>query len=925
MIQTRKLFFLLGKTFVLIVVLNLYGPTVCSAQGNTHRGVIEYQGEKVLRLSGEWKLFWKKNYARDQTIIDNIPYAYVKPAPWVLLDSLQLPSFGFASYAMDIVSNKDYEKRAIAIPAFYGAYEAYLNGLLIAKNGTITELKENAHAQLQPNTVLTSFKKGHNTLVIVVSNFHHFKGGLTKVIQIGEANYLFWMKDLLLVVMSFMIGSLLVIGSFFLGMFLFWRRDRTILYYALFAISFACRISNTDIYVLGQIFPDISGTIIMKIEYFSLYFTSVFLALYFSENAQKDIYYPIVKGFIWITVFFILFTLILPLSISSKGMKYFTFCGLLMILYGLYVTIKALINKRQGILIMAISHFLIFIGTLWAGIMSMREISYIPFIYNGFLILSFLIMSMGLAQRFGVAYETISKLQEEAIQQKNLIEQMARTRSKWFANVAHELRTPITLINGPIKQFLSRQAEKNLSNLHYIQTAERNSIRLLDMIQDVLDITRLESSTLKLEKQPVSITKLVEETVSLFESAIAIGRIGLQLYINTDFVLSVDKKRIQTILVNLLSNAVKFTHQGQIVVTVNGMEESGVKITVADTGEGMAPEEQERIFERYYQISYNNRENTGGSGIGLALSKELAQLHDGDLTVASTLGFGSQFTLSLPIECIIRQKHVSIMHDAISTLSEKAAIKRPATSHDLREILIVDDNHDMRRYIKDLLSSDYHTIGALDGVDAWDKLEHHIPDLIISDVMMPRMDGFQLLNNLRSNPKMEHISVIILTAKAGQPDRLKALSIGVDDYLVKPFDEDELLARVKHIFKNKVQMDQWREGHNETNEPDSRQQFLQQAQQVVSSSLTTPAYGIPEFADALNISQRQLYRNLKVITGLSPLHFIQEIRLQKARFILENREAKTVTEVMNKVGFQRNDHFTKIYLERFGKLPSVYM
>ncbi|MCB0374610.1 MAG: response regulator [Sinomicrobium sp.] len=261
------------------------------------------------------------------------------------------------------------------------------------------------------------------------------------------------------------------------------------------------------------------------------------------------------------------------------------------------------------------------------------------------------------------------------------------------------------------------------------------------------------------------------------------------------------------------------------------------------------------------------------------------------------------------------------------TPSEKQ-FTNPEKSHQNQSplILIVEDHPEMRNFIRQQIEPDYRVLEAKDGIEALEILEKQLPDLILSDVMMPRMDGFQLLEKIRARPHTENIPLIMLTARADSQDRLHALTIGVDDYLTKPFDERELMARIRYSLRNRLKRQQWTarlpEAEKET--PTAERQFLNRAEEVVGKAISNHAYAVIDMAEDLNLSRRQLFRKIKSATGLSPLQFIHEIRLQKARALMENKEKETVAEVMYLVGFQRSGYFAQTYFKRFGKLPSSY-
>lgn len=525
---------------------------------------------------------------------------------------------------------------------------------------------------------------------------------------------------------------------------------------------------------------------------------------------------------------------------------------------------------------------------------------------------------------------------------KDTIKQQAETlraiheaQSRWFTNIAHELRTPLTLILGPLRQSLKLHATQAYIPPGPIQLAERNSTQLLQLVNEILDVSRLEARPIALHKEITVLTRLVTETMAHFDSMAKQNGVKINLSVHDQIILHLDPPRIRKILVNLISNALKFTHRGDALTISIQLKDNYAYISVKDTGEGIAPKDLPHIFERYYQAGGGTRIQQGGTGIGLSLSLELAKLHGGNLIATSEEGKGSTFTLTLPHA---RHAATSALIDTndMTAWSEQPDMPPPTPKNakdDQQEksmILLVDDNADMRLYIRSLLPVNYQVTEAGDGMAALEHLRKNHIDLIIADVMMPRMDGFQLLERMKAQAHTASLPVIMLTARAAQEDRLHALTIGVDDYLTKPFEEEELVIRIQYLLKKQWEKKQWLAKHHApplTQEPPTNtveQEFIRRAETAVLQAIADPHYGVSEMASELLTSQRQLHRQLKALTGLSPLQFIRELRLQKAYRLLKNREKTTVAEVMYAVGFQRSDYFAKVYRARFGKLPSEH-
>lgn len=547
--------------------------------------------------------------------------------------------------------------------------------------------------------------------------------------------------------------------------------------------------------------------------------------------------------------------------------------------------------------------------------------------------------------------ETVRLRTREISRQKDKIEQQTvklkaldSAKSRFFTNISHELRTPLTLILGHLQATLRGKYGKIGTRIkNNLEASRQNSHRLLNMIEEILDLSKMEAGKLELQSKPVQLYALIDRLCDTFHTYIKGKHIHFSrnITIARERIVLLDEKKFEKILTNLLSNAVKFTEAGGSI-TVNAEEISSkaatknekrsVKITVRDTGKGIHPNDLPHIFDRFYQGGGKDTPIEGGTGIGLALSKELAELFGGSLSVESQPGAGSTFTFICPVEKTTAIAEETDMETESDIRFPKAVSQKPNTAPgnssgaETPTILIVEDHPEMRNFIRQQIEDHYQIIEAGNGMEALEVIKKQQPDLILSDVMMPRMDGFQLLSTLKANPATAHIGVIMLTARAAREDRLHALTIGVDDYLTKPFDEQELRARIQYSLRNRINKQRWNaqlpETEKETLTADRK--FLNRAQKSVIEAMSNPQYAVTDLAEDLNLSQRQVFRKIKAVTGLSPVQFIREIRLQKARSLLESKTTETVAEVMYEVGFRRSDYFARVYRKRFGKLPSAY-
>ena len=345
-----------------------------------------------------------------------------------------------------------------------------------------------------------------------------------------------------------------------------------------------------------------------------------------------------------------------------------------------------------------------------------------------------------------------------------------------------------------------------------------------------------------------------------------------------------------------------------------------------DSGRGIHEKDLPHIFERFYQSELKDAPIEGGTGIGLSLVHELVQLMDGEISVSSQMGKGSTFRVCIPVELETPVEEVS--SDAPAPITEASVFEADTSETSIHKasILVVEDHAEMRDFVCQVLRPSYQLLEAADGSEALKALNKHHVDLVISDFMMPNLDGMQLLSRMKENEATKNIPVILLTARSDMNDKLKALSIGVDEYMLKPFNPKELIIRAKNLLALKEERQQWlallaSEQEVPLSEEDT---FMNGVKQTIMEQLDNPNFGVIDLAEATATSQRSLTRKLKAFSGLSPLQYITEVRLQEARNLLESSANPSIAQVMQKVGFQTGGHFSRTFQKRFGKTPSDY-
>ncbi|PST81990.1 hypothetical protein C7T94_17545 [Pedobacter yulinensis] len=505
-------------------------------------------------------------------------------------------------------------------------------------------------------------------------------------------------------------------------------------------------------------------------------------------------------------------------------------------------------------------------------------------------------------------------------------EQLARLdrlKSMFFTNISHELRTPLTLIMSPAEQL--RREGSGMSTDERANAAEliwRNSRKLLDVINELLDLSKLETGKLRLRNEPLNLHAFIGLTFGNFSSAARYKRMNYVLDKSIPETLWViaDRDKLEKVMNNLLSNAIKFSPAGGSVRMSAVVDSGELKISVQDTGPGIHPDEQGKVFDRFYQV--DRPDAAGGTGIGLAIVKEFSELMGGSLELHSEAGQGTEFRLSLPLV---------IAEAPVSTAAQPAAplpADMPLPAGQDRKILLVEDQADMSAYVKQVLDSHYEVVQAIDGEDALSRLAGmpEPPDLILSDVMMTGMDGYSLLQRLKADPVYCHIPFVMLTAQADVHQKVRALQAGVHDYLTKPFISGELLARVNNLLENSAARKLAASEAGELPAADRMPMlspadlaWLERLENLVRGQIGRTDLLITELSYDMNLSERQMHRRVKAVTGLTPNKYIRTIRLRVAREAIDSGRYRTLAEIAQVAGFDTPAYFARLFRGAYGR------
>ena len=538
----------------------------------------------------------------------------------------------------------------------------------------------------------------------------------------------------------------------------------------------------------------------------------------------------------------------------------------------------------------------------------------------------------------GSAYLITNAIIQRRLEQAEAerLKELDRVKTQLYTNITHEFRTPLTIIMGMAEHVKLHVSEAGKEGLQLIK---RNSQQLLNLVNQMLDLSKLEAGSMQLSYIQGDIINYLKYLVDSFQSYASQHDIRLHFLAPVErLLMDFDPPRLQQIMVNLLSNAIKYSSEsGDVYIQLTkNVNESTLIIEVKDTGIGIAEEKIPYIFDRFYQADDNPTRSGEGTGIGLALTKELVQLMQGEIKVRSQLGIGTTFRITLPIknEAQLMSALPELFHPTVPLEGNFVKDLLPVTNgtSDRPQLLLIEDNVDVMKYLIACLQNRFQLELAYDGAQGVEKALKAIPDLIISDVMMPQMDGYEVCTTLKSDEKTSHIPIILLTAKADIQSKLSGLAKGADAYLSKPFDKIVLLTRIQQLLEAQKRLQSYYQAEKKENatrivknKPEDQKEldFLKKIEAFIEVNLEDYQFSVEKLAHLAELSQAQLNRKLKAIVGRSSGKLIKSYRLQKAKNLLQKTNL-TIAEIANKVGFQDADYFSKVFKQEEGKTPSEF-
>lgn len=736
----------------------------------------DFFGDEVVTLSGEWEFYWKELLSPSLIYAKETKHYETFPKLW---NDINGESFGYATYRLEIILPESIPDLALRIEDFYSSYRLYCNGKIIAENGRVNRNEDQYIPRFEPLTVEIKSDSRTLDLVLQVANFKHYKGGTNQEIHFGSEKNIeqqFLLNNGFVYILG---GSALICGLFFMSLSFFNSSDKATFFFGAFAFFSSYYVLGRNPYKILVFFPDLPWEFITRAEHFSFFFGTFLFSFYIRCMFAREYNRWIFRLNIFISGFFSLSALFLPIWFFTQLNPYFLYYILFFILYTTYVFVVAVINKRQGAFFALVSNSILFFTLAHIILVYFQILPKNDVIYFLGLYLSFFAMTLLIAYRFAHILDVARKKAENA----------ALAKSQFLSNMSHEIRTPLNSVIGLSE--LLYESKSEIEKKEFSKSIKKSGETLLAIINDILDYSKIEASELVIRESPVNLKEFVSDVINVNKHLSLEKAISLEYKIEEDvplFVLT-DSIRLSQILNNLINNALKFTNQGSIQVLVSKNTERNVKgnilFQVIDTGIGIPEDRLHLLFQRFSQIQTHPNRKFGGTGLGLAISKLLTEALGGQIQIASAYGKGSTFSFTIDAKKI---KEPPLVDSGIT--SHQGIEKIEYTHHfsELKVLLAEDNKVNQMVAVKVLKRLGFTDIEiAEDGSQAVDLYNVNSYHLIFMDMEMPILNGLDATKFIRSNPKNDLQPIIIaMTANATFEDEKRCIEAGMNAFIYKP-------------------------------------------------------------------------------------------------------------------------------------------